>query len=241
MARKAARKGRPRRWPRAPRWVRLARRRPRAVSLVALLVLAVLLVAPTAWLRIASAGHRSEISAAPRADVAIVFGAQLEPDGSRPKPFLTARLRATAELVRTGRVKAVLVSGDGESAAGSETNVMRAYLVELGVDRARIVDDPYGLDTFDTCRRAHDVYGVRRALLVTQAYHLPRAVTLCRNLGIDAVGVDSGCAGCRRTTLAKAWLRELPAGWKAVLDSLRGRQPAVVSPPDPALLAIIRR
>jgi vancomycin permeability regulator SanA len=222
--------------------VRLRRlSRPRLIGLVVLLVLATLLAAPAAWLRISSAGDQYTISAAPRADVAIVFGAQLEPGGSRPKRFLAARLRATAQLVRTGRVRAVLVSGDGESSAGSETDAMRAYLVELGVDRALIVNDPYGLDTFDTCRRAHDVYGVRRALLVTQAYHLPRAVTLCRNLGIDVAGVDAGCTGCRRTTLAKAWLRELPAGWKAVLDSLRGRQPAVVSPPDPALSAASRR
>ncbi|MBT8227366.1 MAG: DUF218 domain-containing protein [Dactylosporangium sp.] len=100
--------------------------------------------------------------------------------------------------------------------------------------------DPFGFDTYDTCRRARDVYGVRRALLVTQSYHLPRAVALCRALGIDADGVNAGCHGCDDATLAKASLRELAAGGKAVLDALRDRQPAVVSPPDPALTTAAR-
>ncbi|MBN1170567.1 MAG: YdcF family protein [Micromonosporaceae bacterium] len=105
----------------------------------------------------------------------------------------------------------------------------------LGVEPERIVADLFGLDTYDTCRRAHDVYGVRRALLVAQSYHLPRAVALCRSLGVDSDGVEAGCRGCRQTTLTKAALRELPAAWKAALDTWRDRPPATVSPPDPAL------
>jgi vancomycin permeability regulator SanA len=221
---------------RTRRWFRI-----KVVALVGLVGLVVLLAGPALWLRVSSAGHRHTVADAPSAGVVIVFGAQLAPGGTRPKPFLASRLRTTAALVRAGRARAVLVSGDGASAAGSETDVMRTYLTELGVDQAKIVNDPSGLDTYDTCRRARDVYGVRRALLVTQSYHLPRAVALCRTLGIDADGVDAGCVGCLRTTLARNWLRELAAGPKAALDALRDRPPAVASPPDPALTTAAAR
>jgi vancomycin permeability regulator SanA len=77
------------------------------------------------------------------------------------------------------------------------------------------------------------VYGVRRALLVSQRFHLPRAVTLCRSMGIDADGVAARCDGCLDTTLAKNRAREMPAAWKAVLDRVRNRPPAVASPPAP--------
>jgi vancomycin permeability regulator SanA len=137
--------------------------------------------------------------------------------------------------VRDGRVKALLVSGDAHGGSGDEVAVMRDYLISHGVDPARVATDPYGLDTYDTCRRAYEVYGVRRALVVTQALHLPRAVTLCRTVGIVADGVYASCAGCLNVTLAYNTTREWLAGPKAVWDAARGRRPAVVSPPDHSL------
>lgn len=239
-------RNRGRRWRRGGRgrrWLRKARRvfRRRPVKILALGCLAGLigaLAGPAIWLRGVSGGHIGDFTDSPTAETVIVFGAQLTPGGTRPKPFLAGRLRTTADLVHAGKARKILVSGDGQSAAGSETDVMLAYLTELGVDRARIVVDPFGMDTYDTCRRAHDVYGVRRALLVTQAYHLPRAVGLCRTLGVDADGVEASCRDCREATLTRGWLRELPAGTKAVLDTVRDRPPAVVSPPDPALTRV---
>jgi vancomycin permeability regulator SanA len=112
---------------------------------------------------------------------------------------------------------------------------MTEQLVAQGVPARRIVADPSGLDTYDTCLRARDVYGVRRALLVSQPLHLPRAVTLCRTLGVDADGVAARCDGCNEITVSYNRLREQPAGWKAVLDAVSDRPPAVSSPPDPAL------
>jgi vancomycin permeability regulator SanA len=125
----------------------------------------------------------------------------------------------------------VLVSGDGAGASGNEIAVMSDYLVAQGVDRAHIVADPYGLDTYDSCVRARDVYGVSRALIVTQSYHLTRAVTLCRQVGVDVEGVRARC-DCPASLLASKWFRDYLASGKAVLDVLRDRPPAVTSPPS---------
>jgi vancomycin permeability regulator SanA len=178
---------------------------------------------------------------APEAPVAIVFGAQLSADRVRPKPVLAGRLTTAAELLRAGKVRALLISGDAKGSSGDEIAAMTGYLLELGVPAQRIVADRFGLDSYDTCRRAHDVYGVTRALLVSQRLHLPRAVTLCRARGIDADGVAARCDNCRRFTLAVNTAREVPADFKAVFDVLTDRPPAVPSPPDPALTEAAQR
>lgn len=206
------------------------RRRVRLLALIGIVLLVVLL-APTVWLWAGAAGH---IGTSARAPVAIVFGAQLTDDGTQPKSFLRGRLDTTVALVKAGRVTAVLVSGDAHGGSGDEVAVMSRYLIDHGVPARRIVADGAGLDSYDTCRRAYDVYGVRKALLVSQAYHLHRAVTLCRGLGVDADGVPARC-DCSWVTLALNRGREVAAAWKAVYDRASDRPPAVSSPKDPAL------
>jgi vancomycin permeability regulator SanA len=112
---------------------------------------------------------------------------------------------------------------------------MTNYLLARGVDPARIVVDPYGLDTYDSCKRAHDVFGVTRALVVSQSFHLTRAVAVCRHVGLDADGVLDGCAGCSRLTWARNHARDLLASVKAIADAGRNRAPAVTSAPDRAI------
>ncbi|WP_083672701.1 SanA/YdcF family protein [Micromonospora sp. CB01531] len=216
---------------------RPARRRRRLVqrALVVGAGLALLLAAPALWVRANAAGHLYPYDEAPEAPVVIVFGAQLAPGGTQPMPFLKGRLDVAIQLVKDGKASAVLVSGDRAGASGDEIAAMTAYLVAAGVPAEHIVGDPYGLDSYDTCKRAHDVYGVRQALLVSQSLHLPRAVALCRRLGIDASGVAARCDGCRRVTLAKNAAREVPAAWKVAYDLVTARPPAVSSAPDPVL------
>jgi vancomycin permeability regulator SanA len=133
---------------------------------------------------------------------------------------------AAAALVSGGRAKQLLVSGDGNGASGNEPATMAAYLTGLGVPADRIVQDPYGLDTYDSCIRARDVYHVQRALVVTQSYHGDRAVTLCRHLDIDTDGVIAPCH-CSWSLHASKWFRDYLASGKAALDVLRNRPPAV--------------
>jgi vancomycin permeability regulator SanA len=200
---------------------------------LAAVALSAIFVAPTVWLRLASADHVHDAPGqAAQAPVVIVFGAQLERGGTAPKLFLKGRLDTALDLVRAGKAKAVLVSGDANGSSGNEVAVMSRYLVDHGIPAHRIVADGSGLDSYDTCKRARDVYGVRHALLVSQRFHLPRAVALCRGLGVDADGVAARCDGCLSSTLMKNRLREVPAAWKAVLDRVTDRAPAVTSPRD---------
>ena len=210
-------------------------RRTRRILVATAAVLAVVF-APSVWLWLASAAHMSGSSA----PVVIVFGAQLTDDGTRPKPFLKGRLDAAVRVVRAGRATAVLVSGDEHGSSGNEVAAMSRYLESAGIPAHRIVQDGAGLDTYDTCRRAHDVFGVRKALLATQEFHLHRAVALCRSLGLDADGVAAPCDDCRESTLLSNRVREVPGAWKALIDRVRHRPPAVVSPPSTGLAVALR-
>jgi len=193
---------------------------------------------PFAWTRIAAAGHLYDagtVGDAPAARVVLVLGAELAPGGTQPKPVLAGRLDTAAQLVRAGHAAVILVSGDGGGVSGDETTAMRTYLTGQGIEPGRVVADPHGLDTYDSCWRARHVYGIERALVVTQSYHLARAVALCRSVGIDADGVRAACTDCQAFTLFRNGLRDYFAAGKAALDAVRERGPAVESPPDDAV------
>ena len=110
---------------------------------------------------------------------ALVLGAEVYADGV-PSTFLRARLDLALELYRGGLVERILLSGDGRSRFYDETGGMRAYLLEHGVEESVLVVDPAGLDTYDSCLRARDVYDIDRLVVVTQSYHPPRALAICR-------------------------------------------------------------
>jgi vancomycin permeability regulator SanA len=124
----------------------------------------------------------------------------------------------------------VLVSG-----ADDEPASMRAYLLGAGVPDAKIVCDEAGVRTWDSCVRARQVYGVRSAIVVTQVFHLPRAVVLCRAAGIDAIGVGDASLPVRRTATVYGWLREVPAAVKALGDTIFRRPPQQVGEPTSTL------
>ncbi|WP_416903997.1 SanA/YdcF family protein [Micromonospora echinospora] len=220
---------------------RRLRRRRRLTRVAAAGVSALLLAsAPWAWTKVAAHGHVYPEATAPAVDVVIVLGTGVAPDRHQPGERLAGRLQTAAALVRAGRAHVVLVSGDGNGASGDEPAVMTSYLAGLGVDPQRVVADPFGLDTYDTCARARQVYGVTRALIVTQSYHLSRAVTLCRHLGVDVDGVPARCAGCPPTLLAGKAVRDYLASPKAAWDAARRRPPAVSSPENPGVRDALR-
>jgi vancomycin permeability regulator SanA len=209
----------------------------RRAARLAVAGLAGILVAsgPWLWTEISAHGHEYAEADAPAADVAIVLGGEVAADRRQPAQRLAGRLQTAAALVRDGKARVILVSGDGGGASGDEPAVMTAYLTGLGVDARRIVADPHGLDTYDTCVRARAVYGVGRALVVTQSYHLSRAVALCRRVGLDADGVAARCEGCSFTVLAGKAVRDYFACGKAAWDAVRRRPPAVRSPASQAV------
>ena len=156
-----------------------------------------------------------------RHDVAIVLGAGLEADGS-PSPYLRRRLDAAADLYARGVVSTVLVSGDGVRPSHDEPGAMRRWLLDRGVPDQAIVLDREGVDTTASCVRAHDVLGVSSAVVVTQDYHLRRALFSCRETGIDAVGIGVSATSVTPAQAVVWHVREVPASVKAAWDAMAG-------------------
>ncbi|TQM80743.1 vancomycin permeability regulator SanA [Saccharothrix saharensis] len=195
--------------------------------LIALGLLAVLVATPWVWVQVGSAAYRHDASDVPDAPVALVLGAGLTRAGT-PTPFLAGRLDVAADLYRRGKVEVLLVSGDNSTTDYDEPTAMRAYLIDRGVPADHVVADYAGLDTWDSCTRAKRIFGVERATVVTQEFHLPRAVALCRSAGIEASGVGHDTSAWFATT-SYGHFREVFAAGKAMWDGL-------VAKPDPRFL-----
>jgi SanA protein len=169
---------------------------------------------------------------APQKPVAIVFGAGLTRDG-QPTTVLRDRVEAAAYLYFAGKVEKILMSGDNRFANYNEPGAMRIYALSLGVPDQAIVLDYAGRRTYDTCYRAKAIFGVQQALLVTQTFHLPRALYLCNALGVQADGVSADLHPYRRSIQVIWNLRELPASLTALLD-VHVRHPIpVLGKPEP--------
>lgn len=192
----------------------------------AVVVLAVpaAVVGSNLWLRAAARDHLFPLAEAPVAPVALVLGAQVYPDGT-PSPFLAARLDLARQLYERGTVRAVLVSGDHGRWAYDEPGAMSRWLVERGVPARHVVQDHAGFDTYDSCVRARRVFGVERLIVVTQTYHLERAVALCRHAGIETAGVGDDSVSRFADAWRRAVTRERLAAVKAAYDAVSGRDP----------------
>ena len=158
--------------------------------------------------------------------MAIVLGAAVHADGL-PSPWLAHRLDIAADLYTSGRTEAILVSGDNRRVGYDEPTVMRNYLISKGIPSQAIALDYAGFDTYDTCVRARRIFGIERALLVTQDFHEPRAVAICRSVGLSVDGVGDSRARHDRISWAVSWTRERPATIKAVIDVVSRRDPTL--------------
>ena len=173
-------------------------------------------------------------STVPPARAAVVFGAGLQRDGS-PTTVLRDRVATAAELYFSGKVEILLMSGDNSYAYYNEPAAMRAYALQLGVPDALIVLDYAGRRTYDTCYRAKAIFGLSKAILVTQQFHLPRALFTCRALGLEAVGVPADRREYRPHSLFYWNLRELPATLNAFIEVLVTHPVPVLGEPEPII------
>ncbi|MEU3986420.1 ElyC/SanA/YdcF family protein [Streptomyces sp. NPDC026672] len=212
--------------PRLPR-TRTGRRRL-VQGVMAVCVLALL---PSAWLFVSTSGRLYGTADVPRAQVAVVFGAGLW-DGE-PSPYLAHRLDAAAQLYREGRIEVVLVTGDNSREDYDEPDAMRAYLVRHGVPDTRVVGDYAGFDTWDSCVRAKRIFGVDRAVLISQGFHIRRAVALCEAAGVTSYGV--GAADRHDVTWYYGGTREVFAAGKAALDAVFKPDPHFLGPEEPGV------
>jgi SanA protein len=194
-----------RRWPRLSKLVLGS-----AVALVLLVVLA------NVYVLSKGGDSTSEVSEVPKAEVAIVPGALVEPDGDMSS-MLAARVEQASRLWHAGKVEKILVSGDHGNWIYDEPDTMRKALVADGVAPRDVFEDHAGFDTWATMVRAKEIFGVRDAVVVTQGFHMPRALYLADAAGIDATGLDAdlqqwGAQG------RKSSVREVLSRVKAVAD-----------------------
>ncbi len=218
-----------------------ARRRVEFAAALGLVLAAAALGGSAVWVARGAEGHIRAPQEVQFHDVALVLGAQVGPDG-RPSSFLAARLDLAYDLYRAGVVRVLLVSGGGPGpAAGTdEPAAMRDYLLRRGVPAERIVLDPLGRDTYHSCARAHRVFGVDRLVVLTQSYHLPRALAICRALGIEAVGVGDESARRQQNRWRAGRAREVFANVKALLDVTVRRDPQLGPPQSDVRDALAR-
>jgi SanA protein len=148
--------------------------------------------------------------------VALVFGAGVYPDG-RLSPMLADRVLTAADLYKAGKVDKLLMTGDNSVDIYNEPWAMADYATSHGIPEEGIAFDYAGRRTYASCWRAKYIFGLDQVVLVTQRFHLPRALYLCQSLGLDAVGV---VADRRQYSFAskRYALREAPACIKAWLD-----------------------
>lgn len=153
----------------------------------------------------------ADVERVPERPVAIVLGAGVV--GSDPTPTLASRLDGAIELYRAGKVSHLLMSGDNGRPNYDEVTAMRDYAAARGVPTAAITRDYAGFDTYDTCARARDVFGVSAAVMVTQDFHIARAIFTCRELGIDAVGLAIPDWAFREDQLDYRYRRDQEVGY----------------------------
>ena len=134
--------------------------------------------------RILTAGDSSPAAGA---DAVLVLGCGVERDGS-PTPMLADRIRAGIDAYGSGSTAFLLMSGDGRSPDYDEVTPMREAALNAGIGADRVLSDPMGLSTSQSILRARDEFGFRRVIIVTQRYHLDRALYLARSLGMEAWG-----------------------------------------------------
>ncbi len=212
------------------RWPRLV-----VVVLAGAGVLTLLVAAANAYLLLSTDGEATaDVADVPRTEVVIVPGAGVNPDGTM-STMLADRVEQALRLWRAGKVEKVLVSGDHGSWKYDEPDTMRKALVSAGVPPQDVFEDHAGFDTWATMVRARNIFGVRHAIVVTQGFHMARALYLADEAGIDATGLTAdlhsyGFQG------AKSNVREVLSRVKAIAD-VTLETPAMAGPKIPIATA----
>ncbi len=178
-------------------------------------------IAAVAYVDVSTAHSIYEPSQAPKAQVAMVLGASVASSG-KLSPVLKERADVAAWLYEHHVVSKILVTGDNSTLQYDEVYPVGKYLLALGIPQKDIFLDYAGFDTYSSMYRARDVFRVTSLLIISQRFHLPRAIFIARSLGLDARGIDAAAPGEKYFVYS---LREIPASFKATLDVLFARTP----------------
>ncbi|PID86832.1 MAG: hypothetical protein CSB13_02475 [Chloroflexi bacterium] len=169
------------------------------------------------------------VETVPPQRVAVVFGAAVY--GDRLSTVLQDRVETAVALYEAGLVDKIIMSGGNQTLAYDEPSAMMAYAVDQGVPEADIQPDFGGRRTYDTCYRAQHIFQAEEVILVTQEFHLPRALFTCRMLGLESIGV----AADSRSYRSARWyeLRETAATLVALRDVILQEPSPVLGEPIP--------
>ena len=150
------------------------------------------------------------------------------PDGT-PSGILQDRLDQAIALYHNGAAPKIIMSGDGRQTSYNEPAAMKGYAIAHGVPSEDIFCDRAGYSTYNSTYRARFIFGAERLIVVTQSYHLPRALYSANGLGIDAVGVASDGGPYKNQIYYD--LREIPARTKDFFFTLVRKQSAILGDP----------
>ncbi len=162
----------------------------------------------------------------------LVLGAGVYSDGE-PTAVLESRLRTALDLWKAGKVRWFLVSGDNRTLSYNEPQAMRRWLVKQGVPPLLVVCDYGGRRTYDSLRRARDVFGQGKLVVVTSDFHMARALYLARTLGVDAWGVSAPSSTSGFFARMRFWTREYGARHLALWDARFPPTDTVLGPREP--------
>jgi SanA protein len=199
---------------------------------IALFTAFLALVFPRLLMIVSGTAHTYTVQNVPVEQVAIVFGAGLRYDGT-PTPILQDRVQTAAQLFEKGKVGKILMSGDNSFVDYNEPEAMRQYALDLGVPDEAIVLDYAGRRTYDTCYRAGAIFQVQSAVLVTQSFHLPRALFLCNSLGVKSSGVAADNIYFRKVSRLIWNAREFFAATQAAWDVYIAKPLPILGEPEP--------
>jgi SanA protein len=157
----------------------------------------------------------------PKNKVGIIFGAGI--NGDKPSKYLKDRLDAGIKLFKAKKINKILLSGDNGSDAHDELTVMKIYCFKNGIDTTKIYIDYAGFDTYSTMFRAKNIFKIDKAILITQEYHLNRAIYIGNNLGIESIGFSANQGEYRNYNYVR--FREYFSICKSVIDVIRNREP----------------
>jgi len=163
-----------------------------------------------------------DLSSVPNSKTVIILGASVHADG-KLSPILKDRVDTAIKLFRNHKVEKFLVTGDHRSDDYNEVAAMVGYLEDKGIDKNLIISDHAGLDTYDSMYRAGNVFGVENAIVVTQEFHLPRALFIASNLGFDYLGFPADQRAYKTEYRLKQ--REKLANFKALWEVLVKKKP----------------
>jgi SanA protein len=157
----------------------------------------------------------------PKNKVGIIFGAGI--NGDKPSKYLKDRLDAGIKLFKAKKINKILLSGDNGSDAHDELTVMKIYCFKNGIDTTKIYIDYAGFDTYSTMFRAKNIFKIDKAILITQEYHLNRAIYIGNNLGIESIGFSANQGEYKNYNYVR--FREYFSICKSVIDVIRNREP----------------